>query len=59
MSAPVKSQGGRPYAFGDEPTERLNVQMPARLVQAVRQRALDEGKTPGQVLAALLGSLLP
>jgi len=53
MSAPVKSQGGRPNAF-DEPVERLNVMLPTRLVQAIRQQALDQGKTPGQVLAALL-----
>ena len=51
----AKSQGGRPYAFGDEPTERLNVMLPAQLVKEIKRQGLDQGKTPGQVLVARLG----
>lgn len=47
-------RGGRPKAF-DEETERLNVMLPASIVQWLKQKALNERSTPGQVLAAIVG----
>jgi len=52
---PEANRGGRPNAFA-EPTERLNVLLPAGMVRAIRQQALERSKTPGQVLAAQLAS---
>ena len=45
--------GGRPPAY-DEPTARLNLLLPASLVRALKIRAMDEAKTPGQIVAAIL-----
>ncbi len=56
MTLSAKPQGGRPNAFGDEPTERLNVLLPAGMVRAIRQQALERSQTPGQVVAAELGA---
>jgi len=56
MSDPAKPRGGRPNAFGDEPTERLNVMLPAGMVRAIRQQALEGSRTPGQVVASKLGA---
>jgi len=49
------NRGGRPNAFS-EPTERLNVLLPAGMVRAIRQQALERSQTPGQVVAAQLGA---
>lgn len=51
--AAANVRGGRPKAF-EEATERLNVMLPASMVQAIKRRALDERSTPGQVLAEAL-----
>ena len=48
------NRGGRPNAFS-EPTERLNVLLPAGMVRAIRHQALERSQTPGQVVAAQLG----
>ena len=56
MTASAKPQGGRPNSFGEEPAERLNVLLPAGLVRAIRQQALERSQTPGQVVAAQLGA---
>jgi len=50
---PPINRGGRPRAFA-EPTERLNVLLPAGMVRAIRQQALETLQTPGLVLAAYL-----
>lgn len=50
-------RGGRPRIF-EEPTERLNLMLPASMVRAIKQRALDEKSTPAKVVAeALTGKL--
>ena len=46
-------QIGRPKVF-EGPTERLNLMLPASVVQFVKQEALDRRVTPGQVVAELL-----
>lgn len=45
--------GGRPKSY-EEPTARLNLLLPASLVRALKIKAMDEEKTPGQIVAAIL-----
>ena len=57
QSLPAKSLGGRPRSFSEE-TGRLNLNLPARLIRRIRLQALEQGRTPGEVVAELLeGSL--
>ena len=49
------NRGGRPTAF-PEPTDRLNVLLPAGMVRAIRQEALEQSQPPGQVVATKLAS---
>jgi hypothetical protein len=51
--AAANVRGGRPKTF-EEPTERLNVMLPASMVQAIKRKALDDRTTPGQVLVEAL-----
>lgn len=46
---------GRRRTF-NEPTTRLNFMLPDSLVEAVRQDALDAGKTASEIIAAILQS---
>jgi hypothetical protein len=46
---------GRRRTF-KEPTTRFNFFLPASLVKAVRQDALDAGKTASEIIAAILQS---
>jgi hypothetical protein len=46
---------GRRRTF-NEPTTRLNYMLPVSLVEAVRQDALDAGKTASEIIAAILQS---
>lgn len=50
---PLKPLGGRPRSFLEE-TGRLNLNLPARLIRQVRLRALEQGRTPGEIIAELL-----
>lgn len=53
MSQVRKSRGGRPKSFGEE-TGRLNLNLPARLIRQIRLQALEQGRTPGEIVAELL-----
>lgn len=48
---------GRSKVFED--ADRLNLLLPAYMVEAIRIRALKEKRTPGQLVAELLESAFP
>ena len=52
-----ESRTGRPKAF--DKSDRLNLLLPAHMVEAIKIRALKEKKTPGQLVAELLESTFP
>lgn len=54
LAAKSGPQIGRPKGFEEE-AGRLNLLLPVSLVKAIKQKALDTGKTPGQVVAEALG----
>lgn len=54
---PLKPLGGRPRSFSEE-AGRLNLNLPARLIRQIRLRALEQGRTPGEIVAELLEASL-
>jgi hypothetical protein len=48
---------GRSKSF--ENADRLNLLLPAHMVEGIRIRALKERRTPGQLVAELLAPLFP
>lgn len=53
----AEARTGRPRAFAE--SDRLNLLLPAAMVKAIKIRALEEKKTPGQLVAEILGSHFP
>lgn len=52
-----ESRVGRSKVFED--ADRLNLLLPAYMVEAIRIRALRERRTPGQLVAELLEPMFP
>lgn len=57
LTIPTKPLGGRPRSFAEE-TGRLNLNLPARLIRQIRLQALEQGRTPGEIVAELLDGRL-
>ena len=52
-----ETRTGRPKSFAE--SDRLNLLLPAYMVEAIKIRALKEKKTPGQLVAELLEPTFP
>jgi hypothetical protein len=55
----TEARTGRPRSFEGIESDRLNLLLPAYMVEAIRIRALKEKKTPGELVAEFLEPTFP